>query len=118
MSFIKGLGVMLAVFMNITACVSEPESAEQGIYDQWALEKIIYDDESINRLEQGNFVQINEDYILEIIKGYGNRRYSFSRDKEILTLVSENDRVIWEIIKYDTRELQIKTPIGLYVLTR
>jgi len=118
MKSFKYLGLLFFLIFNLTACVSKSENESQGIYYQWTLEKIIYDDESINRLEQGNFVQIHQDYILEIIKGHGNRRYAFSREQDVLTLISDNNHVIWEIIKQDRKELQIQTPIGLYVLTR
>lgn len=106
------------ILLNITACVMDSEQSQSNIYDTWALEKIVYDDESVNALEKGNFVEIQKDFILEIIKGHGKRRYSYTQQNEMLSLTSGHDVITWEIIKLEDQKLQIKTPIGLYVLTR
>lgn len=92
--------------------------SELNIYDTWTLEKIIYDDKSVKVLEKGNFVQIHKDYILEIITGYGKRRYPYIRKNKILNLASGNEIITWEITQYHNQELQVKTPIGLYILKR
>lgn len=89
-----------------------------NIYDTWTLEKIIYDDNSVKILEKGNFVKIHKDYILEIIQDYGKRRYPYIRKNKILSLSSGSEIIAWEITQYDNQELQVKTPIGLYVLKR
>jgi len=104
--------------LSLTACVTVPDHGKLDIYDTWALEKIIYDDGIVKVFEKGNFVQIHKDYMLEIIAGYGNRRYPYTRKNNILSLTSGNEIITWEIVQYRNHELQIKTPIGLYILKR
>ena len=106
------------ILLNLTACVPDTEQSQSNIHDTWVLEKIVYDDESVNALEKGNFVEIQQDHILEVIKGHGKRRYSYTQKNEILRLTSGHDVITWEIIQLDDQILQIETPIGLYVLTR
>lgn len=103
---------------NFTACATDAKPKKIEIYDSWKLEKIVYADKSINELEPGNFVQIHKNYILEIMKGYGERRYSYTKQGKILDLAAENETVIWKITRHNANELQIETPIGLYILTR
>ncbi len=108
----------ICLLLSLTACVTVPDHEELDIYDTWALEKIIYDDGGVKVLENGNFVQIHKDYILEIIAGYGKRRYPYTRKNNILSLTSGNEIITWEIVQYRNQELQVKTPIGLYILKR
>ena len=109
---------LICLLLSLTACVTVSNHGKLDIYDTWTLEKIIYDDRSVKVLEKGNFVQIHKDYILEIIAGYGKRRYPYTRKNNILSLESGNEIIAWEIAQYHNQELQIKTPIGLYVLKR
>ncbi len=110
--------LFICFLLSLTGCVSAPSQSKLNIYDTWTLEKIIYDDTSVKTVEKGNFVQIHEDYILEIIKDYGKRRYPYTRKNKILSLESGNEIITWEITLYDNQKLQVKTPIGLYVLRR
>lgn len=106
------------LLLGLTACITVSGHSESNIYDTWTLEKIIYDDKSVKVLEKGNFVQIHKDYILEIITGYGNRHYPYIRKNKILSLASGSEIITWEITQYNNQELQVKTPIGLYLLKR
>lgn len=109
---------LIFLVLSITACATDSEHKKPNIYDTWRLEKIIYDDKSIKILEEGNFVTIENNYILEIIKDHGKRRYSYAKHNKTLSLTSGGEVIAWEIIQSDNRELHIKTPIGLYLLTR
>jgi len=89
---------------------------QSNIYGTWKLEKVIYGNNSVKVLKEGNFVKIHKDFILEIIKYYGNCRYDYIRKNNILNLASGDSIITWEIILQTNQELRIKTPIGLYIL--
>jgi len=104
------------LLFSLTACVTVFDDTQSTIYDTWKLEKVIYDDNSEKILEQGNFVKIHKNFILVIYKDFGNRRYEYVRNNNILNLASGDSIITWEIILHTNQELQIKTPIGLYIL--
>lgn len=106
------------LILNVSACTTSFEHTKLNTPDTWKIEKIVYDDKSIKILEEGNFITIKDDYILEIIKGLGIRRYSYVKKNNILSLTSGDEVAEWEIIQNNNQGLHIKTPIGLYVLTR
>ena len=118
MNLFKPNVFLILFLLSITACATDSEYKQPNIYDTWTLEKIIYDDESIKILEEGNFVTIKDNYILEIIKNHGKRRYSYVKRNNTLNLTSGGEVVKWKIIQNSSQELHIKTPIGLYLLTR
>ena len=107
---------LMYVLVSLTACVSVADENKPNIYNTWVLEKIIYDDGSAKVLTEGNFVQIHEDYLVEMFKEYGNRRYAYVRNNKTISLDSGGEKVVWEIVLHNNQELQIKTPIGLYIL--
>lgn len=80
--------------------------------------EVVYDDGSINQLESGNFVDINADTITEVIKGYGNRQYPYTRQDNVLTLTADDEQITWQVISEAEHRLEISTPIGKYVLIR
>ncbi|HED32897.1 MAG TPA: hypothetical protein ENJ08_01585 [Gammaproteobacteria bacterium] len=102
----------------LAACAAETEQKKLSIMGTWKLEKVIYDDSSSKNMDEGNYIEIHGDYILEIIRGYGKRRYSYTKKDNILNLISGNENISWLITQHEDDKLRIKTPIGLYVLNR
>ncbi len=118
MNLFKSNVFLILFLLSITACTIDSEHKQPNIYGTWRLEKITYDDESIKILEEGNFVTIKDNYIIEIIKNHGKRRYSYVKQNNTLNLTSGSEVVEWEIIQNSSQKLHIKTPIGLYLLSR
>jgi len=114
----KIFSVICLILLGCTACVPETQTDEKSIKYKWQLLQVIYDDGSINKLEQDNFVLIDDHEILEVIHQHGSRRYPYIRKKSILHVTSGETIIEWEIISLDANKLQLKTPIGVYVLRR
>ena len=115
---IKIISIVYILLFGTTACVAHTQADEKNIKHKWQLSQVIYDDGSVNQLEPGNFVHIEKDVILEIINQRGERRYPYTRKNRILYVTSGEHLVEWKIIHMDTNDLQLKTPIGVYILKR
>jgi phosphoribosylformylglycinamidine (FGAM) synthase PurS component len=116
MAQIKNM-VALTLFALILASCSNANESDD-LFGRWVMTEIVYDDGSVNQLEAGNFVDINANTITEVIKGYGNRQYSYTRQDKVLTLTVDDEQITWQILSEATHRLEIATPIGKYALTR
>ncbi len=115
---LKFIAIVFLIFSGTIACVSDSKNDMETIKSKWNLLQVIYEDGSINHLEQGDFVLIEDDVILEVINRLGKRRYPYVRKNSVLYVTSGDVVVEWEIMSLDTNNLQLRTPIGIYVLKR
>lgn len=116
MTQIKNMVVLTLFALVLSSCSNASETDD--IFGRWVMTEVIYDDGSVNQLEAGNFVDINADTITEVIKGYGNRQYPYTRQDNVLTLTADDEQITWQILSEATDRLEIATPIGKYLLTR
>lgn len=117
-NLVKTLGVICLILLGLSACTSETQTVETNIKYKWELLQVIYDDGSINQLGEENFVLIEDDEIVEVINQNGRRRYSYVRENSVLYVTFGDAVVEWEVISLDAHNLQLRTPIGVYVLQR
>jgi len=90
-----------------------------NIYDLWTIERISDDDYSDARvIEKGNFLEIDENDIVEVIKDHGKRRHSYIREGRKLKLTMYGNMVTWKILLLKQNEMHILTGLGVYVLKR
>jgi len=114
----KKIGIVFYLLFTVIGCSSSVPSNISEIKHRWQLIQVIYDDGTINQLAHGNFVLIEQGSILEVVEPFGHRRYSYSRKKNTLFVYSGDSLIKWEILSLDGDNLQLKTPIGLYILRR
>lgn len=116
MAQIKNMLALPLFALILAFCSNACESDD--IFGRWVMNEVVYDDGSVNQLEAGNFVDINADTITEVIKGYGNREYHYTRQDKVLTLTADDEQITWQILSEATHSLEVATPIGTYKLTR
>jgi len=112
------INIIFLVLVGTTACASKETISNPTIQHKWLLQKVVDEEGSVNQVGQGNFVVIKHDTVMEIIKNSGNRLYPYFRDANILYVTSGQAVIEWEIMFIDGNNLQLKTPIGVYFLTR
>ena len=116
MAKIKNMLALTLFALVLSSCSNASESDD--IFGRWVMTEVVYDDGSVNQLEAGNFVDINADTITEVIKGYGNRQYPYTRQDKVLTLIADDEQITWQILSEATHRLEVATPIGKYILNR
>ena len=114
----RNISLLCLILLGATACTSATTTDHKSIKYNWQLLQVIYDDGSINRLGQGNYVLIEDSEILEVIGQRSKRRYPYIRKNSVLYITSGEAIVEWEIVSLNENNLQLKTPIGVYILKR
>lgn len=110
---------LLGLVFVVLACANQSDFDEQkDLTGQWQLVQIVYEDDTANIPDSANYVTFTEDTIVESISGFGNRLYPYSRKGNNLNLTVGGEQVVWTIKEMKDSELEILTPIGLYVLRR
>lgn len=104
------------VAVSLVACSDAREPND--ISGRWTVEQVVYEDGSTNNLEAGNFVDISADEIVEVIRDFGNRQYPYTREGNELTLTTNDEQIVWQVVVETDKHLELATPIGKYVLTR
>lgn len=103
------------ILLMLSACTVDIESSFIG---RWSMERIEYSDGSHTVPEGNNAVTFSDSHIIEHIDGHGNRRYSYSRSEEVLTVMDDTSEMEWVILNQGQDHMEIETPIGVYVLSR
>ncbi len=106
-------------YIIFSLVVSQPLSAEDmSIQYKWKLIEIIESDDMSREIPVGNYLDIDENSILEIMEIFGNRNYPYYREGDTLFVTSGSQIINWEIIFVDNNNLHLVTPIGTYILVR
>tara|TARA_R110002126_G_scaffold33382_48_gene104665 strand:- start:596 stop:958 length:363 start_codon:yes stop_codon:yes gene_type:complete len=116
MAQIKNMVALTLFTLILSSCSNASETDD--ILGRWVMTEVVYDDGSVNQLEAGNFVDISKDTITEVIKGYGNRQYPYTRQDSVLKLTADDEQITWQILSQASHRLEVATPIGKYKLTR
>ncbi len=118
----RNISVTLYIIISlfIVACASTTEVENTGYYGKWTLNKVIDEDGDFRDFTNlpGNFVHIKKSEISEIIAGHGVRSYPYTKNGDVLTLISGGVHFNWIIVVSTQRSLEIDTPIGRYILSR
>lgn len=109
--------LIMTVFLLLSACINNSNKNED-ISGLWDINQVLYESGGSRQLGEGNQVEISEDNIVEIIKGYGTRSYRYKRKQSTLTLIAGDEPVIWEILELNSKVLKVETPIGVYFLSK
>lgn len=110
---------LLGLLFVVLGCANQSDFDEQkDLTGQWQLMQIVYEDDTVNIPDSANYVTFTEDTIVESISGFGNRLYPYLRKGNNLELTVGGEQVVWTIKKMKDSELEIFTPIGLYILKR
>ncbi|MBU2985201.1 hypothetical protein KO528_07550 [Saccharophagus degradans] len=102
----------------LLGCTQKVPTDSDGLIGEWSLKAITYSDGESRQMESGNMVEFTSTDIVESIKGYGKRRYSYSREDNVLVLTSGADKVVWSILSQQQDVLNVETPIGVYQLAK
>lgn len=102
-------GLLLVFLAPVASCLEAKDFF--GTWRWAAIENEFGDTQAI---EADNFVVLDTDHVMLIMKDYGKRRY----DGVWLghTFLQNDFELRWEIIDQNDRELRVKTPLGVYVL--
>ena len=112
------MGIIFSLF--IVACASTTGVENTSLYGKWTLNKVVDEDGDFRDFTNhpGNFVHIKQSEVSEIIAGHGVRSYPYSKNGDVLTLISGGVPINWIIVVNTERLLELDTPIGRYILSR
>ncbi|MGH1471178.1 MAG: hypothetical protein ACRBCS_08285 [Cellvibrionaceae bacterium] len=103
---------------SLFACSVVDRIENVGIYKVWVLSRVVYESGDSRLFSESDvaLVEIHPDYILESMGNTEKRRYLYERKANLLILDPGLNDIKWEITKNTPEELNIKTPIGDYIL--
>ncbi|MCW1717436.1 hypothetical protein OIZ54_01610 [Pseudoalteromonas sp. A3] len=111
--------ILLIKYIFFSLVISSPLSAKNiSIEYKWKLVEIVESDDKAITIPAGNYLDIDENSILEVMKTFGNRNYPYHREENNLFVTSGSQTIKWEIIFVDNNNLHLVTPIGTYILVR
>jgi len=112
----KYLIIILLSFSSTSCAIFNDYSDIVGTWDFVQMIDETEVDGEVTNLSKGHYIKIYDDHFLVMWDDLGNRFYKYERDGKNFILIGIGRTMTWTLISKKENELQILTPLGIFVL--